>query len=93
MRAREKVLCKMSAKELLDAAKEKVSDTSKEILSPLTMSQAIEAAKEVLADNPDCDGVCYGIDDDYFQPYCITFDEAQRIAVDQKARVLWNGNK
>lgn len=78
----------------LDEAKEKVSSHAKKILSPLTRNEAIVKAQSLLKKNPDCDGVCYGIEKDFFEPYCITDEEAERIgASKQMVYVLWNRNK
>lgn len=80
--------------ESIDEAKEKVSSRAKKILSPLTREEAIVRAQSLLKNNPECDGVCYGIERDFFEPYCITADEAERIgAGKQMVYVLWNRNK
>lgn len=64
----------------------------------LARDAAIEAAKKLLEKIPDCEGVCYGIDRkkggvEFFTPYCVTHEEAERIAKTEKfVYVLWNKN-
>ena len=77
----------------IEEAKEKASSHAKKLLSPLTRKEAIVQAQSLLKSNPDCDGVCYGIEKDFFKPYCITAKEAERIGADQMVYVLWNRNK
>lgn len=75
----------------IDEAKEKVSAHAKKILSPLTKEEAAKRALDMARRYPDCDGVCYGIGNDFFEPYCVTVEEAQQLGSGKElVYVRWN---